>query len=95
MRSPRSRPAVPTHELVAALDALVIDYQALNPAHVVEYKRTPSASTFAAHVNASKPFVLRRQHAKEQLVRALGWSKASLTRKLGDTLVDVAVTPDG
>ena len=77
------------HAIAAAIES----YHELNAAVVDELKEDPSPLEFMRYVARNRPFVVRRAAAEWDAVKK--WDAVYLRQVMGNSPVNVAVTPLG
>ena len=81
------------NELDFAVRELITTYDELNPSLVDELWEEPSALEFMQYVARNRPFVVRK--GAQDWTAVQKWDSHYLLNVLGDTLVNVAITPFG
>ncbi|KAH0349488.1 phospholipase A2, partial [Aureobasidium melanogenum] len=80
-------------KLDAAVRELITTYDELNPTLVDELWEEPSALEFLQYVARNRPFVVRK--GAQDWTAVQKWDSHYLLNVLGDSLVNVAITPFG
>ena len=80
-------------KLDSAVRELITTYDELNSSLVDELWEEPSALEFMQYVARNRPFVVRKGAEDWTAVRK--WDSHYLLNVLGDSLVNVAITPFG
>ncbi|KAI5251918.1 Clavaminate synthase-like protein [Aureobasidium subglaciale] len=80
-------------KLAAAVRDLITTYDELNATLIDDLYEEPSALEFMQYVASNRPFVVRK--AAEDWVAVQKWDSHYLLKVLGDSLVNVAITPFG
>jgi jumonji domain-containing protein 7 len=76
-----------------AVRELITTYDELNSSLVDELYEEPSALEFMQYVARNRPFVVRK--CAEEWTAVQQWDSHYLLKVLGDSLVNVAITPFG
>ncbi len=87
-----SRGMARANGLYASIEELITSYHELNPVIVEELTEAPSPLEFMRYVSRSTPFVVRGGATHWP---AMSWTTKHLEELMGDTLVEVAMTPSG
>jgi hypothetical protein len=82
-----------TDHLSTAIHDLITTYNELNPSTIDELYEEPTALEFMRYVARNQPFVVRGGATDWDAVRK--WDADYLLETVGDSLVNVAVTPFG
>lgn len=82
-----------TPALEDAVKELIITYQELNGSTVEELHEAPTPLEFMRYVHKGRPFVIRG--AVSHWPAATLWNVEYLKRVMGETAIQVAVTPSG
>lgn len=77
---------------VIAIEALLSSYHELNTSSVDELTEVPSPLAFMRYVAKNVPFVVRRGVSHWP---AMLWNMKYLKEVMGDTTIEVAITPSG
>jgi jumonji domain-containing protein 7 len=80
-------------KLDTAVRELITTYDELNPTVVDELWEEPSALEFLHYVARNRPFVVRK--GAQDWTAVQKWDSHYLLNVLGDSLVNVAITPFG
>lgn len=80
-------------KLDLAVRELITTYDELNPTLVDELWEEPSALEFMQYVARNRPFVVRK--GAQDWTAVQKWDSHYLLNVLGDSLVNVAITPFG
>ena len=80
-------------KLDSAIRELITTYDELNSSQVDELYEEPSALEFMQYVARNRPFVVRK--GAEDWTAVEKWDSHYLLKVLGDSLVNVAITPFG
>lgn len=80
-------------KLDIAVRELITTYDELNSSLVDELYEEPSALEFMQYVARNRPFVVRK--CAEEWTAVQKWDSHYLLKVLGDSLVNVAITPFG
>lgn len=89
----QSLPDDQASKLDSAIRDLIINYHELNATVIDELYEEPSALEFMQYVARNRPFVVRR--GAEDWTAVQKWDSHYLLSVLGDSLVNVAITPFG
>lgn len=79
----------------STLKRLIYNYQSLNSQFPSEISHSPTPLEFSSFVGSNRPLVLRGEGDRMGMKAISDWDESYLCEKLGDSLCDVAVTPDG
>lgn len=81
------------NKLDSAVRELITTYDELNSSLVDELYEEPSALEFMQYVARNRPFVIRK--GAQDWTAIEKWDSHYLLKVLGDSLVNVAITPFG
>ncbi|KAF2156560.1 Clavaminate synthase-like protein [Myriangium duriaei CBS 260.36] len=80
-------------KVTQALESLLENYHELNPAHIDELHEEPTPLQFMRYVARNRPFVIRGGAKDWKAFKS--WDAKYLLEAMGDSPVNVAITPNG
>jgi jumonji domain-containing protein 7 len=79
--------------IASSIKDLIITYHEVNSSTIDELDEEPSPLEFMRYVAKNRPFVIRKGAADWHACR--DWNTEFLRREIGDSMVQVAITPFG